>query len=148
MSSTQSKSDDHLIFASDCEVNGRRSNYKLGLVTHSESARIIDSYGNSTDCFRVGETFEPCDEARGEVARASLYGAVLYGYDLAENFTSQALCLDWNKSHPISEREKRRNNVLQKLQKNRNPFTDHPEFAKMIYDSSYTGAGALNDTSF
>ena len=86
-----------------------------------------------------------CDAARGEVARASLYASTLYDYDVADNFTSAALCYDWNKNHPITDREMKRNNVLYTLQHNRNPFTDHPEFATMIWDASYNGSGALND---
>lgn len=145
MATSASRSDDHIVFASDNKVNGARSNYVLGLVNHSGASPVVDSYGYTTECYRVGSVFEPCDAARGEVARASLYASTLYDYDVADNFTSAALCYDWNKNHPITDREMKRNNVLYTLQHNRNPFTDHPEFATMIWDASYNGSGALND---
>ena len=73
MATSASKSDDHIVFASDNKVNGARSNYVLGLVNHSGASPVVDSYGYTTECYRVGSVFEPCDAARGEVARASLY---------------------------------------------------------------------------
>lgn len=147
MTSTQAKSDDHIIFASDNKVNGARSNYKLGNVSHTGATAIVDSYGATTECYLVDSVFEPSPDARGEVARASLYAATLYDFDLAENFTSQDVCLNWHASYPVSDREIYRNNTNYTNQKNRNPFIDHPEFATMIWDSSYSGAGALNDTT-
>lgn len=47
---------------------------------------------------------------------------------------------------PVSDIEVNRNNIIdEKYQHNRNPFIDHPEFIIMIYDKTYSGAGALND---
>lgn len=47
---------------------------------------------------------------------------------------------------PVSDEEMYRNNQIDKLyQHNRNPFIDHPEFIKMIYDKNYSGPGALLD---
>jgi endonuclease I len=91
MGTDTSKSDDHIVFASDCNVNGARSNYKLGIVSHTGASPVVDSYGNATECYLVDSIFEPCDAARGEVARASLYAATLYDYDLAEGFTKVLL---------------------------------------------------------
>lgn len=140
-----SKSDNHLIFASDNKVNGVRSNHKLGLVSNHNSP-VIDSEGRATECYSSGSVFEPCDAAKGEVARATLYAYVMYDLSITGNFTSLDLCLEWNEDYPVSNREIYRNNTVYKNQKNRNPFVDHPEFATMIFDSSYNGSGALNDT--
>lgn len=139
-----SKSDNHLIFASDNKVNGVRSNHKLGLVTNHNSP-VIDSEGRATECYSSGSVFEPCDAAKGEVARATLYAYVMYDLSITGNFTSLELCLEWNEDYPVTNREIYRNNTVYRYQKNRNPFVDHPEFADMIFDSTYDGEGALDD---
>ena len=141
--------DAHHLFASDNKVNGTRSNSKFGEVTNG--TQVKDSLGNLTDNYTSGSTFEPCDEAKGEVARAVLYMSVMYyntGYstNVTNCFTSLQTCLDWNNEFPPTNREIRRNNVIYNdFQHNRNPFIDHPEFADMIYDVSYSGPGALED---
>ena len=140
-----SDSDNHMIFASDNRVNNIRGNHRLGLVFNHNSP-VIDSEGRATECYSSGSVFEPCDAAKGEVARATLYAYVMYDLSITGNFTSLELCLEWNEDYPVTNREIYRNNTVYKNQKNRNPFVDHPEFATMIFDSSYNGSGALNDT--
>ncbi|MDR1697610.1 MAG: endonuclease, partial [Erysipelotrichaceae bacterium] len=137
--------DNHHIFASDNRINSVRSNNKYGVVA-SHSSPVKDSYGNITDNYYSGGIFEPSDAAKGEVARATLYMVVAYpALEIADNFQAQDLCFDWHEDFPVSNREIRRNNVVYQNQHNRNPFIDHPEFAVMIWDSSYSGNGALED---
>ncbi len=46
--------------------------------------------------------------------------------------------LSWNESDPVSDYEIHRNNLIYKnIQDNRNPFIDHPEWARRVYDSTY-----------
>ncbi len=138
------KDDNHMIFASDNKVNGVRGNHRLGLVSNHDKP-VIDSNGKATDCYSSGSVFEPCDEAKGEVARATMYAYVMYDLSITGNFTSLDLCLQWHEQFPVSNREIYRNNTVYRYQKNRNPFVDHPEFADMIFDSTYDGEGALDD---
>ena len=42
--------------------------------------------------------------------------------------------LDWNAADPVSQYEINRNNVLQNLQGNRNPFIDNPYLATIIWN--------------
>lgn len=140
--SGDARSDNHLIFASDKDVNNARGNHKLGEVSN-HSSPVYDAFDEPTDCYLVGDIFEPCDAAKGEVARATMYAAVKYGLSIEGNITSTELCLNWNEQFPVTNREIYRNNTVYTLQKNRNPFIDHPEFARMCFDSSYDGPGAL-----
>lgn len=135
-------SDNHLIFASDKDVNNARGNHKLGEVSN-HSSPVYDAFDEPTDCYLVGDVFEPCDAAKGEVARATMYAAVKYGLSIEGNITSTDLCLNWNDQFPVTNREIYRNNTVYTLQKNRNPFIDHPEFARMCFDPNYDGPGAL-----
>ena len=40
----------------------------------------------------------------------------------------------WNKLDPVSDVEKLRNNTVQKIQGNRNPFVDYPELVDQIFE--------------
>ena len=133
MSSADAKNDNHIIFASDCVVNGKRGNHRLGELTSGTA--IKDSYGNSTTCLLSGDIFDPGDTiARGLVARSTMYAAVLYGFDIDENITSYAKCLEWHfKYYPTTSIDIHRNEVVYGNQHNRNPFVDHPEYAAYIW---------------
>ena len=50
-----------------------------------------------------------------------------------------AMLLRWNEQDPVSQKEINRNNAIyNSYQHNRNPFVDHPEYARMIWDPSWT----------
>ena len=130
----QAESDNHIIFASDCEVNKTRSNYKLGVV--SSGSEVYDSYGQKTTCLLGNQKFDPKNEARGIVARATMYAAAMYGYNPTDNFESIATMLKWHNDYPVTKFEQSRNAKIHNLQKNRNPFVDHPEYASKIWGSA------------
>jgi endonuclease I len=86
------------------------------------------------------EVFEPRPDHKGDVARALLYVYVTYALDAParsimklDNFKQeQAVLLRWNSADPVSAKEKARNEAIYKLQGNRNPFIDHPEWAARL----------------
>lgn len=112
------------------------------------------------------KVFEPIDEYKGDIARAMFYMPVRYAtyvdtdhpfLDLVDGSPSPvtstseipglagdlATLLQWNEDDPVSEHEIRRNNLIfNNYQKNRNPFIDYPDLARVVYDKSYTGEGA------
>jgi hypothetical protein len=48
------------------------------------------------------------------------------------------MLLRWNEQDPVSQKEIDRNNVIySQYQHNRNPFIDHPEYARMIWDPTW-----------
>ncbi len=144
-------------------INSSRGNKDF-----AEGGNEYDKYpGNYT----TSNTFEPRDDFKGDVARTIFYMATRYddaSLDLELNSpTDKNRYLDlssgatgvhgnfddlysWATSgiDPVDDYEVNRNNIIYKdYQHNRNPFVDHPEFIIMIYDKTYNGAGALNDTS-
>ena len=42
----------------------------------------------------------------------------------------------WNQEDPVTAEERRRNNVIEQLQGNRNPFIDEPDRARSLQGSS------------
>lgn len=94
-------------------------------------------------------SYFPGDEDKGDVARILFYMATRYSFlelvdfDLPDDDTEYTMAgakmsklsmlLRWHVEDPVDDFEKNRNEVIYKWQKNRNPFIDHPEFAKMIF---------------
>ena len=68
---------------------------------------------------------------RGEVARATLYFMLRYpDVKLRYNSKDVQMLKEWSEADPPSLHEQRRNHEIQKIQGNRNPFIDHPEWAQ------------------
>ncbi len=56
--------------------------------------------------------------------------------------------LKWNDQDDVDFFEMNRNNYCASITGVRNPYIDHPEFATMIWDESYSGQGALKDSAY
>lgn len=131
---SEASTDNHNVFACEGEINNIRGNKKFAEVEHTTSNRV-STYGVETDCYTTSSYFEPCDEAKGEVARAVMYCAVYYGYDITDIFDSVETCLSWHNLYGVTDRDIYRNNTVYTNQGNRNPFVDHPEYANYIWGS-------------
>ncbi|ASK29146.1 endonuclease I [Chryseobacterium sp. T16E-39] len=105
----------------------------------------------------TGRVYEPIDEFKGDIARSLLYFAVRYEgklgtfkYNNNTNPVSDsnpldgteekafddayiAMLLQWNAQDPVSQKEIDRNNSVYSIQKNRNPFIDHPQWVSDIW---------------
>ena len=109
----------------------------------------------------ASKVFEPADMYKGDFARAYLYVVCTYEKKLcwqtSENtmFTGDTttyttiqpwalnLLLTWHRNDPVSEKEKVRNNAVEGLQGNRNPFIDYPELVEYIWGDSISKAFSL-----
>lgn len=72
---------------------------------------------------------EPNNEIKGEVARAMLYMHTAYGLPVPGAI---GMYVDWNNIDPPSAHEKQRNDLIMKIQGNRNPFIDSPKSAEAL----------------
>ena len=127
--------DNHNIFACEGSTNSQRSDRKYANVRTEfyNAVKVYSSDGHDTGCYRTDSYFEPQDDAKGEVARAVLYCALYYGYELTDIAYNAETILKWHNAHQVSNREIRRNNVVYGNQGNRNPFVDHPSYASKIF---------------
>ena len=96
-------------------------------------------------------------DSRGEAARITFYCMVASNQlDLIDEDSGGSnemgnlnSLIKWNIEHPVTEREKRRNEGAEYLQGNRNPFIDHPEYACRIWGSTNATTQALcNNASY
>ena len=103
-----------------------------------------------------GTVFEPIDTYNGDFARAIMYMSVRYysedsGWGTSDMTTKSEIkpwaiqmLLRWNEQDPVSQKEIDRNNVIYNdYQHNRNPFIDHPEYARMIWDPTWNVIGEV-----
>jgi endonuclease I len=140
--STTAKSDTHHIFADDHFTNTQRGSRRFGDVENTEANRVKDSLNRPTNNYQTipyqdsSGYFEPNDQAKGEVARATLYLNTLYGLSLDGNFETAELAVLWALNHPVDDWSQRRNNRVYDVQGNRNPYIDRPEWICAVYGTT------------
>lgn len=144
------KSDLFHVIPSDIYINNKRGNDPFGEVGKSFNAskNNYSKWGQAkSDLGYSGRVFEPNDEWKGDFARIYFYMATAYEDKIA-GWSSPMLSgnrnsgykewaikmlLRWSKLDPVSEKEKKRNNAVQKIQGNRNPYVDFPGLEEYIW---------------
>ena len=146
--STDQYQDQHHLFPSQqINANGVRSNHPLGIVSNVTSSFYDGKYGSNSSGQSV---YEPRNKHKGDAARALLYMCIRYdgigGFSWNFNWLNSFLptlpnpeapqslstLLQWNKEDPPDKWEVDRNNYVESIQQNRNPFIDHPEYVNYI----------------
>ena len=141
----------HHVFPTDGFVNNQRGNNPFGEVsTASWTSQNGSKLGTCKSSLGYnGTVFEPIDEYKGDFARALMYMSVrYYGEDSnwgTSGMTNKSeilpwamtMLLRWCDEDPVSDKETVRNNAVYGIQNNRNPFIDHPEYARMIWDPDW-----------
>jgi len=119
----QIEADMHNLYPSLAKLNYARQAYRFGVIKGEQR-----DFGNKCD-FEISKRYrvaEPMPKVRGEVARAMFY--MEDRYDQLFLYEKQAdILLKWHESDPPSKEEKRRNDIIEKIQGNRNPYIDNPE---------------------
>lgn len=130
--------DVHNLRACDSQMNTSKSN------------RLFEDGSGNSHITPNGEWY-PGDEWKGDVARIIMYMYLRYPSQCSANATAYSsntshpdmpdIFLEWNVEDPVSQVELQRNDVLEGVQGNRNPFIDNPYIATMIW-----GGNAAQDT--
>jgi predicted extracellular nuclease/endonuclease I len=146
-SAFEAYSDIHHLRPSDVGVNATRGNLDFD---DSDNA-VTAAPGNFVD----GDSFEPRNAIKGDVARMMFYmdtryenlGDLTPDLILVDTFTDTdsnalgRLCRlwAWHVADPVDAFEEARNNAIYEFQGNRNPFIDHPEWAALFYTTDACG---------
>ncbi len=121
------RSDLHHLFPTKVYANSERGNKPFGVVKNPSWQEGGSKSSNSL--------FEPRDQQKGPTARAMLYFLVRYkNYNAYVSNKDQKVLIDWARNFPPTTADQRRNDDIFKVQKNRNPFVDHPEFLDRIHN--------------
>jgi endonuclease I len=145
------------LFPTDGWVNNKRNNYPYGEVSNpSWTSMNGGKLGPNTTVGYNLTVFEPIDAYKGDIARGYFYMATRYlGEDSAwssSDATNKAmiepweLCvlLSWHHQDPVSTKEINRCNAIYRIQHNRNPYIDHPEWVDSVFTCTLTGVSQLN----
>ncbi|MBQ3673637.1 MAG: endonuclease [Paludibacteraceae bacterium] len=153
------------------EVNSASYSYggsKLGTAKSVSASNTIVNTSGSTTQTCASTVFEPADDYKGDFARMYMYMRVRYyntnftqdgsygKYHFSTTYTkagyygltaySVALLMKWHRQDPVSQKEIDRNNAMQTVQGNRNPFIDYPCLAEYLW-GEHTGETFSTSTS-
>lgn len=144
---SQTGSDAHHLRPTDHDLNSTRQSYSFGEVKQI-SGNIVAEYGSKTYdnlCYldKGLGLFYPGVGYRGATARILMYVQTRWGDQYNLQFVLGAghcktigdieTLMKWHLEEPVTAAERLRNDEVQKIQGNRNPFIDHPEYAARIY---------------
>ncbi len=134
-------SDYHHLFPTNLNnVNILRSNNPLGDVVNVSSSYLGCKSGTNAN----GQTvFEPRDEHKGDAARAIMYEAICYNSVDGNNWAlpgtqDQMVLKNWHFQDLPDNWEVARNDFIDSLQNNRNPFIDSVDYVCFIDFSNMT----------
>lgn len=131
--SLPAKGDLHHLFPSQQDANSRRSSHPFGETTCTGSSCPWDLGGSELGTSGSGQTvFQVRTKYRGDVARAHFYFSVRYGMSIPAN--EEVVLKVWNDQDPPDTRERDRNDAIEAIQGNRNPFVDYPHLDDRISD--------------
>ncbi len=142
-------SDYHQLFpVNQTDANLVRSNFPLGEVVNVISTYLDAKFGTDKNGNQV---YEPRNQHKGDAARALMYQAVCYNSVNGYNWKfpnpisnsipygqNQEILKKWHYQDLPDNYEIARNDFLDSLQHNRNPFIDKPEYACYIDFSNMT----------
>lgn len=138
-------SDGHHLRPCEAQLNATRGNMSFAEV-ESKASNVVKEAGSisySNLCYTDGVYFYPGEGYRGATARILMYLQVRWGDTYSLSFVDSSGnrktigkisdLMKWHLDEPPTKAEIYRNEEVFKLQGNRNPFIDHPEYAVKIF---------------
>ncbi len=138
------------VLPGDAHTNGQKGLGPPGEVGPNHASCGLMKIGRARDGLGYeGLVFEPSDRYKGDFARIYMYFTVCYqtgpdalpcanwplmaadGQQLAR--WAEVMLLRWHREDPVDSKELDRNEAIFRIQGNRNPFVDHPDWAARIW---------------
>ena len=145
-------SDLHHVRPTIATYNSIRSSASFGEVYGNKSVMKSIAYSGGGTSYCTGNVFEPADNIKGDIARIIMYMYIHYSNGFSggnsQSFygtmdlkkimgpganEAKKMLRKWNAEDPVSQDEITRNNYAYSVQKNRNPFIDHPKLADRMW---------------
>ena len=142
--------DVHNLKPCDISLNSTRSNHEYDELGTGGSAVNYNGSATGNRLNASAGIFEPRDDIKGDLARIIMYMDLRYEGQQGEpdlemrealnnggtTFAVMSTLLDWHFQDTVDAFERNRNDIIETMQGNRNPFIDHPELAHYIYGDS------------
>lgn len=154
----------HHLNPANARANNNKGHNPPGYVKTKEDKKSNDIFiMGKNDDYGDFYVFEPCDEYKGDFARAYFYVVTAYEnfvwQDVAKEYLDndswqefkpwmQKVLVEWHKLDPVSEKEIVRNNAVSDIQHNRNPFIDYPELVDYLWGDKTGTAVKFADLTF
>ncbi|MEZ0391831.1 MAG: endonuclease I family protein [Pseudobdellovibrionaceae bacterium] len=123
------KSDLHHLFPTDNKMNSHRGNLRFGeVVEEIENLKCPIAHLGHGESGEI--VFEVPEHHKGNAARAIFYFATRYQMQISDE--EEAQLRDWSEQDPVDTEEAARNEEIQKVQGNRNPYIDFPELVRKV----------------
>lgn len=150
------------LYPAEAAANRAKSNYPLGEIAAGTTPSFtngVTRVGTGVNSGGAKYVFEPADEYKGDFARTYFYMVTAYQnlnwavtwqvkegtYPSLQDWAI-SLLLKWHRADGVSQKELDRNEQVNLVQGNRNPFIDDPELAEYIWGNKkgqpYPGMGA------
>lgn len=126
------KSDLHHLYPTYSKINSDRGSLPFAEVTSVRNISCDQSAVGKPVFSGRGTSFEPPDEHKGNVARSMFYFSIRYKIEIDP--VEEYYFRQWHVMDPVDEKEQKRHEQIYQIQKNRNPFIDHPELVNQILD--------------
>ena len=121
------EADLHNLWPAEKNANQVRSNHSFAVIRgenwHFENCDM-EKAKTTFEGTPTGWVIEPRRIARGNAARSIFYMALEYGLPIEPRLVP--LLKAWNRSDKVSADERRRNDIVERLQGTRNPYIDEP----------------------
>lgn len=116
----QMEADMHNLVPAIGEINGDRSNFKYRML--AGEMRLYGKPVNMEISFKE-RAAEPPDNVQGDIARTYFYMADRYGLQISEQ--QKKLFIAWNNRDPVDSWERKKNQLVKKLQGDENLYITH-----------------------
>lgn len=127
------ESDIHHLYPTWMASNSARASHEFGNTNCSSNCSWQEGgskLGPGTD--GRSPVFEVRMENRGDIARAHFYFSIRYGLPISAQ--EEVVLRQWHCEDPPDDWERLRNDRVEIVQQNRNPFIDRPDFVDHIAD--------------
>lgn len=112
----QMEADMHNLVPAIGEINGDRSNFRYGMIEGEKRA-----YGKvNMEILFSNKKAEPMESVFGDIARVYFYMRDRYGLRISK--TQEKMLIAWNNIDPVSSWEKKKNQLIKKLQGDENLY--------------------------
>lgn len=129
--------DIHNLYPVNKRWNSTRKNYPFKDIDDNITTKwmIKDTFQRNIPTINIDEyseyapkRFEPREDYKGNIARSILYFYTIYEFyiDSLETVSDMSTLKRWHEQDPPDDRERERNNRIERYQGNRNPYIDHP----------------------
>ncbi len=132
------RSDLFHLFPTSSNANNSRNNFPFGIATQPYSDVAV----NASSKLGANSVYMPRDSQKAVAARALLYFVTRYNDYAGFVAPQEAILRTWAKQFPVNAIDRKRNDDIFSVQRNRNPFIDYPQFLDRITSVSTTNGGS------